>query len=117
LSVADARKQVERGIAVNVPTLPVVSVLNRIIPGPGGDLPLRIYTPNGNGPFPMMVFFHGSGVVLCSLDTHDGVCHNLCGAAGCVVVSVDYRLAPEDKFPAGTGGLLRGDQVGGRAGA
>jgi acetyl esterase len=48
-----------------------------------------------------MVFFHGSGFVLCSLDTHDGVCRNFCGAAGCVVVSVDYRLAPEHKFPAG----------------
>jgi acetyl esterase len=101
LSVADARKQVERRIAANLPTLPVASVLNRSIPGPAGDLPVRIYTPNGNGPFPLMVFFHGSGFVLCSLDTHDGVCRNLCSAAGCVVVSVDYRLAPEHKFPAG----------------
>ena len=48
-----------------------------------------------------MVFFHGSGFVLCSLDTHDGMCRNLCAGAGCVVVSVDYRLAPEHKFPAG----------------
>jgi acetyl esterase len=47
-----------------------------------------------------MVFFHGSGFVLCSLDTHDGMCRNLCAGAGCVVASVDYRLAPEDKFPA-----------------
>jgi acetyl esterase len=101
LSVADARKQVERRIAVNLPTLPVAAVLNRIIPGPGGDLPVRIYTPDGNGRFPLMVFFHGSGFVLCNLDTHDGVCRNLCAAAGCVVVSVDYRLAPEHKFPAG----------------
>ena len=48
------------------------------------------------------MFFHGSGFVLCSLDTHDGMCRNLCAGAGCVVVSVDYRLAPEHKFPAGT---------------
>jgi acetyl esterase len=101
LSVADARKQVERRIAMNLPTLPIASVLNRTIRGPGGDLRLRIYTPNGSGPFPLMVFFHGSGFVLCNLDTHDGVCRNLCNAAGCVVVSVDYRLAPEHKFPAG----------------
>jgi acetyl esterase/lipase len=101
LSVADARKQVDRRIAVNLPTLPVASVLNRSIPGLGGDLPLRIYMPDGKGPFPLMVFFHGSGFVLCSLDTHDGFCRNLCAAAGCVVVSVDYRLAPEHKFPAG----------------
>jgi acetyl esterase/lipase len=101
LSVADARKQVERRIAVNLPTLPIASILNRTIQGPGGDLRVRIYTPNGSGPFPLMVFFHGSGFVLCSLDTHDGVCRNLCNAAGCVVVSTDYRLAPEHKFPAG----------------
>jgi acetyl esterase len=101
LSVADARQQVESRIAANLPTLPVASVSNRSIPGPGGALPLRIYTPSGKGPFPLMVFFHGSGFVLCSLDTHDGVCRNFCGAAGCVVVSVDYRLAPEHKFPAG----------------
>lgn len=48
-----------------------------------------------------MVFFHGSGFVLCSLDTHDGMCRNLCAGAECVVASLDHRLAPEDKFPAG----------------
>jgi len=101
LSVAAARKQVESRIPANLPTLAVASVLNRSIPGPGVDLRVRIYTPNGNGPFPLMVFFHGSGFVLCSLDTHDGTCRNLCSAAGCIVVSVDYRLAPENKFPAG----------------
>ena len=89
LSVADARKQVESRIAVNLPTLPVASVVNRSIPGPGGDLPVRIYTPNGSGPFSLMVFFHGSGFVLCNLDTHDGVCRNLCSAARCIVFSVD----------------------------
>src|SRR6266849_5777397 len=61
----------------------------------------RLYTPSGSGPFPLMVFFHGSGFVLCSLDTHDGMCRNLAAGIGCVVVSVDYRLAPEHKFPAG----------------
>ncbi len=102
LSVADARKQtIERSAAGKLPTLTVASVTNRTIAGPGGDLPLRIYTPNGAGPFAVMVFFHGSGFVVCNLDTHDGTCRNLCGAAGCVVVSVDYRLAPEHKFPAG----------------
>ncbi len=102
LSVADARKQtIERAAAGRLPTLPVASVVNRTVPGPGGDLPVRIYTPNGSGPFPLMVFFHGSGFVVCNLDTHDGTCRNLCSAAGCVVVSVDYRLAPENKFPAG----------------
>jgi hypothetical protein len=77
----------------------------RTIDGPGGPLRLRIYKPLGTGPFPLLVFFHGSGFVLCSLDTHDGMCRNLCAGTACVVVSVDYRLAPEHKFPAGIRGL------------
>ena len=79
----------------------VAAVVERVIAGPGGDLCLRIYTPPGVGPFPLLTFFHGGGFVLCSLDSHDGLCRNLCVGAGCVVVSVDYRLAPEHKFPAG----------------
>ena len=59
-----------------------------------------MYTPEGEGPFPLMVFFHGSGFVVCDLDTHDGLCRNLCAGTNAVVVSVDYRLAPEHKFPA-----------------
>lgn len=102
LSVEEARLQtIERTRAGQLPTLPVAAVANRTIPGPAGDLPVRIYTPHGAGPFPLMVFFHGSGFVVCNLDTHDGTARNLCSAAGCVVVSVDYRLAPENKFPAG----------------
>lgn len=102
LSVEDARKQtIERSAAGKLPTLPVAAVVDRVIPGPGGDLPVRIYTPDGEGPFPLIVFFHGSGFVVCNLDTHDGTVRNLCSAGGCVVVSVDYRLAPEHKFPAG----------------
>jgi acetyl esterase len=100
LSVADAREQMA---ARDIPGLrkpDVASVVNRDMQGPGGPLPLRIYTPCGEGPFPLMVFFHGSGFVLCDLDTHDGICRNLCAGADCVVVSVDYRLAPEHKFPA-----------------
>src|SRR3954453_15954122 len=83
------------------PPAEIAAVAARTIDGPGGPLRLRIYTPPGEGPFPLLVFFHGSGFVLCSLDTHDGMCRNLCAGAGCIVVSVDYRLAPEHKFPAG----------------
>jgi acetyl esterase len=101
LSVPDARAQYEARIAIMAPPASVGSVAERSIPGPGGDLRLRIYQPVGKGPFPLLAFFHGSGFVLCSLDTHDGMCRNLCAGAGCVVVSVDYRLAPEHKFPAG----------------
>lgn len=100
LTVPEARAQFA---ARNVPGMrsdPVASVVNRDMQGPGGSLGLRIYTPNGTGPFPLMVYFHGSGFVVCSLDTHDLMCRNLCAGTGCVVVSVDYRLAPEGKFPA-----------------
>lgn len=101
LSVPAARAQYEARIALMAPPAEVAAVVERTIAGPGGPLRLRIYRPPGSGPFPLLVFFHGSGFVLCSLDTHDGICRNLCAGAGCVVVSVDYRLAPEHKFPAG----------------
>ena len=79
---------------------PVAKVENRTIPGPAGQIPVRVYTPSGKSPHPGLVFFHGGGFVLCSLDTHDGICRSLANAAGCVVVSVDYRLAPEHRYPA-----------------
>ncbi len=82
------------------PPEPVARVENRTIPGPAGEIPIRVYTPHGDGPFPALVFFHGGGWVICSLDSHDGICRALANGAGCVVVSVDYRLAPEHKFPA-----------------
>jgi acetyl esterase len=62
-------------------------------------LPVRIYTPNGSGLFPVLVWFHGGGWVVGDLDTADATSRNLTVAANCVVVSVDYRLAPETKFP------------------
>jgi acetyl esterase len=101
LSIAEARAQYEARIRIMAPPASVGSVSERTIQGPAGDLKLRIYHPAGQGPFALLAFFHGSGFVLCSLDTHDGMCRNLCAGAGCIVVSVDYRLAPEHKFPAG----------------
>ena len=65
-----------------------------------GTIPVRIYRPDAHGPVPTVVFFHGGGFVIGDLDTHDGVCRLLCRDAGAVVVSVDYRLAPEHHFPA-----------------
>ena len=85
---------------------PVVAVEDRFIQGPAADLPVRIFTPEGSGPFPVVVFFHGGGWVLGDLDTHDPMCRALCAGAGCVVVSVDYRLAPEHPFPAATDDAL-----------
>ena len=101
LPVAVARAQYEARIALMAPAAGIAAVREQAIDGPGGKLRIRLYTPHGTGSFPLLVFFHGSGFVLCSLDTHDGMCRNLCAGAACVVASVDYRLAPEHKFPAG----------------
>jgi acetyl esterase len=101
LSVADARAQtIQQSAPLNKRPTPVAAVLDRTIPGPGGELPVRIYRPAGQGPFPTVVYFHGGGFVICNVDTHDGLCRALCDASGHQVVSVDYRLAPEHKFPA-----------------
>ncbi len=75
------------------------SVSDRAIPGPGGEIPIRVYRPEGAGTLPVLVFFHGGGWVIGSLDTHDPSCRTLARDAGCVVVSVDYRLAPEHRYP------------------
>jgi acetyl esterase len=101
LSVAEARAQMAARDFPGLRRPDIAHVVNRDMQGPAGSIPLRVYTPIGQGPFPLMVFYHGSGFVVCSLDTHDGMCRNLCAGTGCVVVSVDYRLAPEAKFPAG----------------
>jgi acetyl esterase len=79
---------------------PVAKTENRKIPGPEGDVPVRIHWPKANGPHAVFVYFHGGGFVIGDLDTHDTIARNLCVSAGVVVVSVDYRLAPEHKFPA-----------------
>lgn len=78
----------------------VASVENRTIPGPGGDLDVRVYDPGTGDDAPVVVFFHGGGFVLGDLDGHDPACRELADESGCVVVSVDYRLAPEHPFPA-----------------
>jgi acetyl esterase len=101
LPVEMARAQYEARVSLMARPADIAGVCEQTINGPREPLRLRIYTPHGTGPFPLLVFFHGSGFVLCSLDTHDGMCRNLCAGAGCVVASVDYRLAPEHKFPAG----------------
>lgn len=84
------------------PIHPEVISENRVIDGPGGDLPIRIYRPAGTaaGPVPVVVYFHGGGFVAGDLDTHDGIARLHVANTGAVVVSVDYRLAPEHPFPA-----------------
>ncbi len=78
----------------------VHNVEDRMIPGPAGEIPVRVYTPEGTSPFPVLVFFHGGGWTIGTLNGYDGVCRALTNSAQCIVVSVDYRLAPEHKFPA-----------------
>ena len=84
---------------LDLPLKEVESITDFSVPGPGGDLLLRVYTPNGTGPFPVLVFIHGGGWVLFRPKHYDSVCTHLCAGASCIVVSVDYRLSPETKFP------------------
>jgi len=79
---------------------PVASVEHRLIPTPAGDLVARVYTPEGTGPFPVIVYYHGGGWVIADIRTYDSSCRALCTAATAVVVSVAYRQAPENPFPA-----------------
>jgi len=77
----------------------VAAVADHRVPVKGGEITVRVYSPGGHGPHPALVFYHGGGWVIGDLYTHDGFCRSLTNAARCVVVSVDYRLAPEFKYP------------------
>jgi acetyl esterase len=82
--------------------VPIGAVANVKAMGPHGDIPLRSYTPvaAAKGPLPTLVFYHGGGFVIGDLDTHDGLCRIIANESGARVIAVDYRLAPEHKFPA-----------------
>jgi len=80
--------------------VPGVRSVDRRVPGAAGPLPARVYTPAGAGPFPVIVYFHGGGWVIADKDTYDAGARGLCATASAVVVSVDYRRAPEHRFPA-----------------
>jgi acetyl esterase len=84
------------------PPAPVARVEERTVPGAESPLPVRIYTPNGTSGdlLPGLVYFHGGGFVVGTLDTHDGIARSLAEASACRIVSVAYRLAPEHRFPA-----------------
>ena len=100
LGVEEARTAMAAAFTAPDPE-PVARIEDRSFPGPAGEVAVRISWPEGAGPHPGLVYFHGGGWVLGTLDTHEGACRSLTNAAKCVVVSVDYRLAPENKFPAG----------------
>jgi acetyl esterase len=86
--------------SLRLPDLPKVPRRDLTIPGPAGDIPVRIYQPETTSPAPVIVHIHGGGWVVGSLDTHDPFCRYLAALTNAVIVSVDYRLAPEHKFPA-----------------
>jgi acetyl esterase len=100
LSVSEARQGHAAVAAMEGPPEPVAGVEDRNLPGPGGDLPVRIYMPFGKGPFPVLMYFHGGGWVIGDIESSDGLSRSLTNAAGCILVSVGYRLAPENPFPA-----------------
>jgi acetyl esterase/lipase len=119
-----ARATQDEAAATVFGPVPDVAWEDRSLPGPAGPIPVRVYRP-GDEPAPVLAYFHGGGWVLGSLDTHHGVCATLARRSGCVVCSVDYRMAPEHRFPAAvedawavtTRLVERPEEVGGRPGA
>ena len=100
LSPAEARQQLEK-MRLPIPGEPVARVEDRTIAGPDGAIPVRVYANTDTATrAPAIAYFHGGGWVIGGLDTHDGLCRALANRSGAVVVSVDYRLAPEARFPA-----------------
>ena len=105
LDAPAARFQFEETVTkLDCDPVEMASVEDLMAMGPAGEVPIRLYVPSGVGqaPGPALVFYHGGGWVIGNLDTHDRVCRALAAKAGCRVVSVDYRLAPENPFPAAT---------------
>ncbi len=98
----DVLRSFVRDSSTAIPPLrvPLAGVIDGAIPGPAGRLACRVYTPVGAGPFPRVAYFHGGGWVVGDLDTQDMICRALAHGASAVVLSVDYRLAPEHRFPA-----------------
>lgn len=99
VSVAEAREQSERLARLRGPGEAVARVTDWMIPGPIGEIPIRVYEPGGSGPLPIVAFYHGGGWLGGSLDTGDSLCRILANAAPCVLVSINYRHAPEHPYP------------------
>jgi acetyl esterase len=102
LSVAERRTALEHMLEFAGVSPPIGAIEDLALPGPAGQLRIRLYTPAeaSTGLLPGLVYFHGGGLIAGNLDSHDGICRLLCQASGCRVLAVDYRLAPEHRFPA-----------------
>jgi acetyl esterase len=95
----EARESMRTRTAGLGPVEDVPAVADHRVPVQGGEITVRVYSPAGHGPHPVLVFYHGGGWVIGDLYTHDGLCRSIVNAAGCAVAAVDYRLAPEFKYP------------------
>ena len=100
LPIEEARATAQKAYRRLDEPVPVGRVQNLTWPSSESDIKVRVYTPQTPGPHAGIVFFHGSGFVMLNLDTHDDICRRLCTQSNRMVVSVDYRLAPEHPFPA-----------------
>jgi len=96
---AEARESIRARTAALGPFPDVAAVVDHRVPVAGGEITVRAYSPGGPGPHPALVYYHGGGWVIGDLHTHDGLCRSLTNAGRCAVLSVDYRLAPESKYP------------------
>lgn len=97
---AEARALIRSRLVPPARPEPVAEVADRSIEGRGGPIPVRVYRPEAAEPLPLVVYAHGGGFVFCDLDSHDELCRNLANLVPAVVVSVGYRLAPENTWPA-----------------
>lgn len=97
--LAEARSLMLETSRLLGPPEPVAAVFDDAVPGPAGDIPIRVYRPSAKA-LPVVVYFHGGGWVIGSINSHDAYCRSLANAANCIVVSVEYRLAPEHPHPA-----------------
>ena len=100
LTPADARALMESTNAVRPSGPEVAEIVDGVLPGAAGELGYRLYRPDTTGPHPIIVYFHGGGWVLGSKESDEPLCRDICVRTGATVVSVDYRHAPEDRFPA-----------------
>ena len=102
LSIAERRAALQHMLDFSESRAPVGAVADIDVPASVGVMRLRVYTPAGapSDALGGLVYFHGGGLVAGTLESHDGICRSLCGASGCRVLAVDYRLAPEHRFPA-----------------
>lgn len=112
MAASDARKLYLERRFFTQPDAPVVAEVKDLnAPGAAGPIPLRLYRPAVGGPaLPVLVYFHGGGWVIGNIDTHDVLCRQIANASGCAVVSVDYRVAPESRYPAAVDDCLAATQ-------